>query len=793
MTAAERRAERCDNRLAAAAVAAVLCAPGLMVYVTNRAEFPFAPAELAAVLVPIAAAIALAVAAALRLTSRFSERAAAGARCAVLAAAAYLYGNWAFFRHLLPVESGGAGMTVPRILFDLFAAALFAAGWWFLFRRIGRGGMRRLALLLILCAAVPAGIAAFSRGSLRFGRSDYLISERTKFEFGRRRNVILIVMDAMGERLFKRTLERFPEVRGEFRDFTAFDRMESHPFAETVYAVPEILSGKVYAGEREDGVGMREFRAQTVRSEDSLFANFRRAGFRCEAYPYALDAVESDPAAIDNLAPRDGGFRGGETFFGVWIASLMPNSLREFCGGVRFSLAERFVPPPTLFEGEGLPVEAAEAEHDLICARTLAAQGVRVGETDDCFKYLHFKGGHHPYVTDEHLRRTMETDEVRQLRGSLGMVFSIMAELRRLGLYRDALIVVTGDHSERHTPETISLVKLPGATGETLRFHSTPCRLRDLNGTILAGAGLRPASASLFARPAPPPAAAARGEGALRECRLGGWRQERAVTVLSKLTDRIPVWDLRFDGGTLLLIRSEGLRRECARLEYRMIDWNRQETEYLSAPLAIASPSAFEAVRFDFRGLPAGVYRMLERRRFHGGEEREVLLPGFLRLDAAGHAVFERHAPEPRPAPPAFGVPVVPAGPVRYPALEATGGCDLESMYFLLPVDGGLQLRLPSAPSAQRLRIECAVTLDREAEAFFRDGPRRLGSVTFSADRREWRAVEFAVPAEAVRRGVLALAVEWRSADGRGTGAPVLKIRSLTLLAGENPSGKPSK
>ena len=79
------------------------------------------------------------------------------------------------------------------------------------------------------------------------------------------------------------------------------------------------------------------------------------------------------------------------------------------------------------------------------------------------------------------------------------------------------------------------------------------------------------------------------------------------------------------------------------------------------------------------------------------------------------------------------------------------------------------------------------------AEALFFDGPRRLGSVSFPAGDPGWRTIEFAVPAEAVRRGVLALAVRWRSGDGRGGGAEYLKIRSLTLLAGENPPEDPSK
>jgi len=599
------------------------------------------------------------------------------------------------------------------------------------------------------------------------------------------------VMDGMGEGLFKRTLERFPEVRGEFRDFTAFDRMESHPYAETTFALPAILYGRNYAGEHDDSVAFAKYLREAFRSRDSLFVNFRRAGFRCEAYPYTNDVIEFDPGVIDNLVERERDFKVGDTFFGIWAASLMPNSLRQFFGGRRFSLAERFVPPPVLFEGATLPFEDAEADHDLICARTLAAQGVRAGDTDDCFKYLHFKGGHHPVVTDEHLRRTFDTDEVRQLRGSLGMVFEIMAELRRLGLYRDALIVVTGDHSERHTRETISLVKLPGAVGNELKFHSTPCTLSDLNGTILAGSGLRPASASLFARAAPPPAAAPRGEGGPRIRPVGGWRR-KVPADLPKNPIHIAAGDIRLSG-TLILMRSAGIRESAERFEYRLIDWSDGSCEYLAEPLEISSVPSFDAVRFDFRGVPAGVYRLIERRLQSEGLTTEAILPGFLCLDGAGVPAYRRHVPEPHPRPLAIGETVKPEGVRHYPQLEPAGGCELEGPFFRLWEDGALLIRLPADSSALRLRIECSVLSDVAVEAVFCDGPRQLCTEPFPARGHSLHIVEVAVPPEAAARGVFTLGVRWRSHDGRKFVAPVLKIHSLTLSAGANPAAATAK
>ncbi len=113
-------------------------------------------------------------------------------------------------------------------------------------------------------------------------------------------------------------------------------------------------------------------------------------------------------------------------------------------------------------------------------------------------KYLHIKGAHAPVCTNENLEATRNTDVIRQLRGSLRILELLIQRMKELGIYEQAMIVVAGDHSERYSPEIVALVKRPGEIHNDMQFHSLPCQISDLAGTVLAEKKLRPSDLSLF-------------------------------------------------------------------------------------------------------------------------------------------------------------------------------------------------------------------------------------------------------------------------------------------------------
>ena len=84
------------------------------------------------------------------------------------------------------------------------------------------------------------------------------------------------------------------------------------------------------------------------------------------------------------------------------------------------------------------------------------------------------------------------------IRGVFGMIFSYFDQLKQLGLYEDATIIITGDHasaiSDRRDVEgprvTALFVKRSGDAGKPLAYSAAPVCQADLRAEIVSSAGL---------------------------------------------------------------------------------------------------------------------------------------------------------------------------------------------------------------------------------------------------------------------------------------------------------------
>ena len=121
------------------------------------------------------------------------------------------------------------------------------------------------------------------------------------------------------------------------------------------------------------------------------------------------------------------------------------------------------------------------------------------------FTFFHINGCHLPNAYDEDFNEVTDYndqwDSDLAMRVSFKIVNYYLDELRRLGLYEDATIIITGDHaaamSDTKDPEgsrvTTLLVKRKGESGTPLKVNSAPVEQYQIRATILASEGITPA------------------------------------------------------------------------------------------------------------------------------------------------------------------------------------------------------------------------------------------------------------------------------------------------------------
>lgn len=376
----------------------------------------------------------------------------------------------------------------------IFLLTPFVLAWFiraFLNRNAGK-----LLMVIALAQLVLVGNALFSKTEAEeYDFKEYTFSETEKFTFGEKENIIVLVVDCMGEGICKEVLEKYPELKEALRDFVCFDRMIS-PLPWTMYAVPAMMTGvnfprKEYRIPADDDHAA--YLKQVCASETSLFMALKKKGFRVEGYPYLITTISYSPNVLDNSIPLD--YSQQKKTIGK-IGELLCNKLCPFflASLLPFSDSQPFL----TFE-ERVAVHHREC-FDQVFYRRLQNEFC-IGETPAVFKYLHLQGAHEGVNLDENLEWVRDGLKYRQLRGSLRNIESLIQKLKELDLYDNATILLVGDHSECYEMQNIAFVKRKHEHRKELAFNSIPCQVSDIAGTVLKEYGIQTDLPSLYDSP----------------------------------------------------------------------------------------------------------------------------------------------------------------------------------------------------------------------------------------------------------------------------------------------------
>ena len=134
----------------------------------------------------------------------------------------------------------------------------------------------------------------------------------------------------------------------------------------------------------------------------------------------------------------------------------------------------------------------------------LTQNGLRIGEAERCYTFIHLSGTHPPIKYDESFSPLPEGD-ARRSNSTLGMKLSFaiinyyIDEMKRLGVYDSATIIITGDHTSIGSdsavpllwPHVTPLFIKPRARAEgALEVSGAPVSHADIFPTVLWSEGI---------------------------------------------------------------------------------------------------------------------------------------------------------------------------------------------------------------------------------------------------------------------------------------------------------------
>ncbi len=335
-------------------------------------------------------------------------------------------------------------------------------------------------------------------------RPDYgrYLSVNGLYEVSSRKNILVFVVDRLDTDFIAEVKEQQnPAFFDRLDGFTYYPNTTSL-YARSYPAIPYLLTGKV---------GLYDLSGPDYLSaawrESTLLPDLRAEGFTTKLYMsegYAFSDITQIDGLADNIVT-------GEVH--PKVKPILKCMLR--LSAYRYSphaLKPSFWMSTGDFDGMAVAQGGAAPYqlNDYAVYLGLREAGLTAQDTHNNFLFIHLNGSHYPYNINERVEPVLEgqTSVARQTMGCFEILYAYMDQMKTLGVYKDATILITGDHgkSENHwslsTAKTTAMfVKPAGSEGAPLAVSDAPISHTNFAPTIREAAGLPPMGTPIPAVP----------------------------------------------------------------------------------------------------------------------------------------------------------------------------------------------------------------------------------------------------------------------------------------------------
>ena len=318
------------------------------------------------------------------------------------------------------------------------------------------------------------------------------MSTEGSLELSQDSNVLVFVLDCFESSWFEDIVEEDASIIEPLADFTYY-RNGTSQFAHTDNAIPYMLTGVTW---KEEIAG--NYPSYAYEHSDAL-NRIAEKGYDIGIYTGATYLADSAKTLTTNYS-NDSSW----TYEPVETLKLMLKS--SMYKMVPFALKLEF----SYYSGDVFTLAKSDTvwniDNDIPFYNRLMRQGITVNEElSSAFRFYHMRGPHAPFYLSEDMKYEptgREATVSSQGRGSLKIVYEYLNQMKELGIYDEATIIITADHGQGYildsdktsgkpdrTSRPIFIVKKPNEQGEAMRISNAPVSQAELIPTILEAVG----------------------------------------------------------------------------------------------------------------------------------------------------------------------------------------------------------------------------------------------------------------------------------------------------------------
>lgn len=305
------------------------------------------------------------------------------------------------------------------------------------------------------------------------------------------KNIVIFVIDRFDVKYYKEVVAEYPDFFDDLDGFTYFSDNISL-YSRTYPAVPTMITGIDL-----DFTGSANDYFMDAYQNSPFLNDLKNNGYAIKLYTQNFYCYREGTPLVgvaDNLSVYTG--------YTITDRSALVGNM------VKLSAYRYF---PTIFK-DSVDISSDsfngivklngdytlyELNDPAVCGQIIN-DGLSLDENNKSYTFIHLSGCHSPYNMDENANWSDNSSASQQLRGCMKMIYKYIDEMKRLGVYDDSTIVITGDHpaavTDYDTPWqprlTALFVKPAGAVG-SLKYSTAEVCQDNLIPTLVQSAGIK--------------------------------------------------------------------------------------------------------------------------------------------------------------------------------------------------------------------------------------------------------------------------------------------------------------
>ena len=316
--------------------------------------------------------------------------------------------------------------------------------------------------------------------------SSIQIDGRSQFDLAEEENIVVFVLDTVGNTRVENMLKENPNLLAGFEDFTYYNNADCHYYT-TFPSVTHFLTGAEFDFDANSPEWL--YNAWNSERAQLFYEKLHEAGYNCNFYikPSYEDIgqIQNLYGKFDNVSPAKKQVDQQRLLKLFWKISIFRN--------LPYVLKAPFEVLTYEFDNVVSYVDlVSPITSNTEFYKQMTTQGLAADETmEKAFSVYYLFGVHAPYTTGVHAEEMAEATPEETIQGLLYIMQEYMNQMKSLDLYDDATIIIMADHGGwwENDTQPIFMIKKQNETSDTMRVTSAPVSLDDFQATILSVAG----------------------------------------------------------------------------------------------------------------------------------------------------------------------------------------------------------------------------------------------------------------------------------------------------------------